>query len=317
VADHLLREFRPGDAPAIHRLHARDAVDVHSTMEPVLDPDGVRRRMEAADWAVVAVAPSGSLVGWGSSRSWTEFNGTRVHLGDGYVAPPARRQGLGRRILRESEAAAARLSAGRTGGGPVVLGGNASTEQPDRIALLERGGYRQVFTMVEMEHDGSPVRPRQMPDGITVRAATTADAAPLVALTARAWAGRSFFRLPTEDQVRDWLGRSQLALFHVATMADRVVGLVAVNRTPDRVEIESVQTDPDLQRRGLATAMLTRALSTLIEQGAGPIRLHTEGHDPAGARSLYERLGFRVVREHGRYRKPLDRPHEGQGRTSG
>ncbi|MFC7480354.1 hypothetical protein ACFQX7_10335 [Luedemannella flava] len=44
-----------------------------------------------------------------------------------------------------------------------MLGANASTVQGDRMALLERSGYRQVFTMVEMEHDGSPVQPRQMP----------------------------------------------------------------------------------------------------------------------------------------------------------
>jgi ribosomal protein S18 acetylase RimI-like enzyme len=311
VPDHVLRAPRPDDAVAIHRLHARhaeaDGVDVHSTIEPVLDPDGARRRLETADWAVVAVDAAGSVIGWGSLRSWTEDDATRVCLSDGYVAPPARRRGLGRRLLRESETVAAQLSAGHTGDGPVVLGGNASTVQPDRATLLERHGYRQVFTMVEMEHHGSPVRPRPLPDGITVRAATVADAGPLFALTARVWAGRPFFTPPTEDQFRDWLSRSQLAWFQVATTADRVVGFVAVSRTPARIEIEDVQIDPDLQRRGLATAMLTRTLSTLTRQDAEPIRLHTEGHDPAGARSLYERLGFQVVREHRRYRKPLNR----------
>jgi mycothiol synthase len=309
VADHQLRPFRPDDASAVHGLHARhavaDVVDVHSTMEPVLDPDRVRRGMEAADWAVVAVDAAGSVIGWGSLRSWTEDDGTRVYLNDGYVAPPARRRGLGRRLLRESEAVATRLSVGHTGNSLTVLGANASTVQPDRMALLERSGYRQVFTMVEMEHDGSPVRPRQLPDGITVRAATVADARPLFDLTVRAWAGRPFFTTPTEDRLRDWLSRSQLDLFQVATIADRVVGLVAVNHTSARIEIEDVHVDPDLQRRGLATAMLTRTLSTLTQQGAGPIRLHTEGRDPAGARSLYERLGFQVVREYRRYRKPL------------
>ena len=309
MTDHLLRTFRPDDASAIYDLHARhavaDVVDVRSTIEPVLDLDGVQRGMEAADWAVVAVDAAGSVIGWGSLRSWTEDDGTRVYLSDGYVAPPARRRGLGRRLLRESEAVAAQLSAGHTENSPVVLGGNASTVQRDRMTLLERSGYRLVFTMVEMEHNGSLVQPAHLLDGITLRAATVADARPLLALTARVWAGRPFFTLPSEDRLRDWLSRSQLAQFQVAAIADRVVGLVAVSRTPTRVEIEDVQVDPDLQRRGLATAMLTRTLSTLTQRGVGPIRLHTEGHDPAGARSLYERLGFQVVREYCRYRKPL------------
>jgi mycothiol synthase len=308
VLDHVLRAFRPDDASAIHRLHARhaaaDLVDVRSTIEPVLDSDGVRRGMEAADWAVVALDPVGSVVGWGSLRSWTEDDGTRVYLTDGYVAPPARRCGLGRRLLHGSEAAAAQL-AGRTGNDAAVLGGNASTVQPDRAALLKRSGYGHVFTLVEMEHDRSPVRPRRLPDSVTARAATLADARPLLALTARVWAGRPFFTLPAEDRFRDWLRRSELALFQVATINDRLVGFVAVNRTPARVEIEDVQVDPDVQRRGLATAMLARTLTMLPQQGAGPVRLHTEGHDPVGARSLYERLGFQVVREYRRYRKRL------------
>jgi mycothiol synthase len=108
-----------------------------------------------------------------------------------------------------------------------------------------------------------------------------------------------------EEQFRDWLRRSDLDWFQVATVSDRIVAFVAASCTPVRVEIEDVQVDPDFQRRGLATALLTRTLTILAGQGADAIRLHTEGHDPAGARSLYERLGFRVVREHGRYRKPL------------
>ncbi|MEU4620327.1 hypothetical protein AB0G04_10170 [Actinoplanes sp. NPDC023801] len=54
-------------------------------------------------------------------------------------------------------------------------------------------------------------------------------------------------------------------------------------------------------RHGLASALLARALVNLD----GPARLRTEGHDPAGALTLYERFGFRVVSRHHRYRKPL------------
>jgi mycothiol synthase len=309
MPDHLLRPFRPDDAPAVSRLHARhasaDVVDVSCTIEPLPDPEGVRRRMEDAEWAVVAVDLAGSVVGWGSLRSWTEDDGTRVYLTDGYVAPPARRRGLGRRLLSDAEAVAGERAAGRTRHRTVVLGGNASTVQPDRAALLERSGYRHVFSMVEMEHDRSLPQSRRLPDGVSLRAPTVADARPLRALAARVWAGRPFFELPTDDRFHDWLRRSDLSLFQVAVVGPRILGFVAASRTSAHVEIEDVQVDPDYQRRGLATAMLSRTLTALAEQGAYPVRLHTEGHDPAGARSLYERLGFRAVREYRRYRKPL------------
>jgi mycothiol synthase len=307
----MVRPFRPDDASEVHQLHARhaaaDLVDIRSTIEPVLDTHSVRRRMMAAEWAVVAVDRAGSLIGWGSLASWTEADKTRVYLTDGYVAPPARRRGLGRQLLREAEATAAQLAAARSEEGTVVLGGNASAVQRDRAALLEHAGYRQVFTMVEMEHDGSPVKPRRLPDDVVVRPAAVADARSLAALTAQVWSSRPFFTPPAEEQLRDWLRRSDLAWFQVATVGDRIVAFVAASRTPGRNEIEDVQVDPDFQRRGLATALLTRTLAMLAEQGANTTRLHTEGQDPAGARSLYERLGFRVVREHRRYRKSLNR----------
>lgn len=303
----MLRPYRPDDAPAVHELGDTDSGDVRSTLEPAWDLDGVRHAMRAADAAIVAVDPTGSLIGWGSLRSWTEEDRTRVYLTGGHVAPGARRRGLGRRLLGESETVAAQLAAGHTAGGPVVLGGNASSVQPDRAALLERSGYQHVLTMVEMEHDGSPARRRQLPHGVTVRPATVADARALFALTARAWADRPFFTSPTADQLRDWLRRSEPGLFQVAVVDERVVGFVAANRTSLRSEIEDVQVDPDFQRRGLATAMIGRTLTMLTRRGTGPVRLHTEGHDPAGARSLYQRLGFHVVREYHRYRKPISR----------
>jgi mycothiol synthase len=309
VSDHVLRPFRPHDASAIYQLHARhaaaDLVDVCSTIDPPLESDDVRRRMAAAEWAVVVTDEAGSLTGWGSVRSWREDDGTLVYLTDGYVAPPARRRGLGSRLLREGEAAAAGLPPDGGVRGVVVLGGNASTVQQDRAALLEHNGYRHVLTMVDMQHDGRPVVPVRLPNGVAVRAATVADAQSLASLAARAWAGRPYSAVPAEEQFRDWLRRSDLSLFQVATVAERVVAFVAVTRTPIRVEVEDVTVHPDFQRRGLATAMLTRTLATVARQDAAPIRLHTEEHDPAGARSLYERLGFRVVRGYRRYRKSL------------
>jgi len=131
---------------------------------------------------------------------------------------------LGSRLLQGAESAA-KHAAGRSEA-RAVLGGNASTVQRDRTALLEHNGYKLAFTMLEMEGAASTVHSRPFPPGVMVRPARSADAAQVHALAQRAWA-------------------------------------------------------------------------------SGPVRLHTEGHDPAGARSLYERLGFVTVREHHRFRRPL------------
>ena len=270
-------------------------------MERLPTESDVARSVQTADDFRVAVA-NGEAVGWGSLRSWSEDDGTRVHLTDGYVAPPFRRTGVGTRLLHEAEAVARHAP---RDGDAAVLAGNASTVQADRAALLTRNGYVAVFSMVEMEL-GTPVGSTEpLPEGLLVRDAVVDDAAALIGLSERAWAGRPYFTSPTEGQFRAWLSRSDLSLFQVATTRGRIVGLVASIAHDTHAKIDDVQVDPDWQRHGLASALLTRNLKLLAARGVRPIRLHTEGHDPAGALSLYRQLGFDVVREYHRYRKPL------------
>ncbi|BEL04679.1 hypothetical protein Q0Z83_028700 [Actinoplanes sichuanensis] len=266
-------------------------------LRPLRVGDAVGERLGSAEWSLVADAGDGTVAGWASLRSWTEDDGVHLFLTQGHVRAADRRRGLGGLLLDASEAAAARLSEQRRLGGPVMLGGNADDGQDDRAALLASRGYARIFTMIWMRRDASPVPRKDLPEGIAVRNATVDDAGDLWRLAQRAWAGRPFVSLPSRERLRDWLHRSDRSSFLVATSGERIAGFVAVHGD----EVEDVAVDPDFQRRGLASALLTRALADL----GGPARLRTEAHDPAGARTLYERLGFRVATSHHRYRKPL------------
>ncbi|WP_430785511.1 GNAT family N-acetyltransferase [Actinoplanes sp. G11-F43] len=252
---------------------------------------------EFAEWSLVAHAADGAMAGWASIRSWTEDDGVRVYLTRGEVRAEDRRRGLGGRLLDETEAAVRALTATQPATGPVMLGGNATEGDHGREALLLSRGYRRALTMVVMRREPGPVPDKPLPEGFQARTVTADDAEALRRLSERAWAGRPFTRLPSADQLRDWLRRSDLTGFEVATTGDRIAGFAAVVGD----EIDDLQVDPDFQRRGIASALLGRALTRI----GGPARLRTEGHDPAGARSLYERFGFRVTESHHRYRKPL------------
>ena len=59
------------------------------------------------------------------------------------------------------------------------------------------------------------------------------------------------------------------------------------------------------RRRGLAKALLTRALQTLHERGIQRARLHTVAENQYGSVRLYQSIGFRVIKDHVRYRKPI------------
>ena len=73
-----------------------------------------------------------------------------------------------------------------------------------------------------------------------------------------------------------------------------VVGSVGV--------VTEVSVVPAHRRRGLARALLTRALGALLARGVVTARLQVrDGNAPAVA--LYESLGFRRLRAHVRYRK--------------
>ncbi len=291
-------------------LHARNAAvdhaDPYSTLESLPTAADLVSAAQAA--IIVRVADTGEgPVDYGSLRAWTEQDGTRVFLIDGYVAPCFRGSGIGTRLLQTGESAALERATAEECVERSVLAGNGSSAHPDQIALFEDHQYQHVFSMIEMELREPKVSTHPLPDRIGIRNATVGDARALIELTERAWAGRPYtYSGPTVEQYRRWLAHSDLSLFHVATSDDRIVGFVATIHSQHRSEIDDVQVDPEFRRQGIARSLLTTNMSLLQKRRVDRVRLHTEAHDPAGARSLYEALGFRVVREYRRYRKPLD-----------
>jgi ribosomal protein S18 acetylase RimI-like enzyme len=81
------------------------------------------------------------------------------------------------------------------------------------------------------------------------------------------------------------------------------VGLVAVFAEPDapgRMHLVSMWVDPRYRRRGVARALVDRAVRWAAERRAREVILWVADHNTA-ARQLYERIGFRPTGE----RQPL------------
>lgn len=86
--------------------------------------------------------------------------------------------------------------------------------------------------------------------------------------------------------------------FRVAELAGEVVGYVVVRRESvrrSRAEIPTFAVRQDMRGRGIGTALVTQALEHLRRESVRRVRLQVSVHN-AGARRLYERLGFRVDR---------------------
>ncbi|HQC38210.1 MAG TPA: GNAT family N-acetyltransferase, partial [Thermotogota bacterium] len=59
------------------------------------------------------------------------------------------------------------------------------------------------------------------------------------------------------------------------------------------------------RRKGIARALLLRAIKTLKDRGVQDIRVYTLSTFPTKAKDLYQSVGFQLRKEFARYRKPL------------
>ena len=293
------------DAPDLARLRDQAAVveriDPHAIGQRIPRAADIVRDLDGAGTAIVARTPRSDPVGYGLVRSWDESDGTQVHLLDVWARPGLECTVIEQLLFEHLEK---RVRDDPDLAPTAVLGANARDTESARMRLLERLDYRRVFEMVEMELHDRPAS-HSLPPGITTRTVTSQDAEAIAELTARVWAGRRFFRALQAEEVRRWLADADYELFLLAEELGALVGLTAATITDRYAELDDLQVDPRWQRRGIASALLSGLLSRIAERTRLPVRLLTEGDDPAGALTLYARLGFQVVAVYGRYRKPI------------
>jgi mycothiol synthase len=279
-----------------------DRVDPHSTLERLPTAEDLRLAFRDADIGLVAQAASRGVVGYGKVSSWVEDDGTEVHLLDAWAAPGPCQTAAATELFTKLEAWVrdrVRPTA-RT-----VLGANCRSTEPGRIDLLTRLGFHWVFDMVEMQFTPGQLGSRPLPPHVVLRTVAADDASAIAALTERVWANRPFFSTSSLEEVRQELARADPELYLLAEHESHLIGLASAAIAVGCAEIDDVQVDSTWQRHGVATALVSELVSRLTGRTNQPVRLHTEGHDPAGARSRYEQLGFVVVSTHHRYRKQL------------
>ncbi len=153
-----------------------------------------------------------------------------------------------------------------------------------------------------------------MPDYVAVaheiRRIATDDVDAVVSLALRAWApvfksfqqvlGTEIYQLVYPDWLRTQADAVATACrgahVWVAVHGGKPIGFIAVvmrDDVPERGEIDMLAVDPDFQRRGTATQLITVALDFMRAQGVRLADIGTGG-DPghAAARRTYETAGF-------------------------
>lgn len=202
------------------------------------------------------------------------------------VDPDHRRRGIGRRILDE-----------------LLADGEerfwAHGDLPAAQALAAAAGLTPARTLLvlRLTFDGAPT-PERVPDGVTLRTYTPADAEALLAVNARAFAHHpeqgAMDRADLDRRMAsDWFDPAGL---FIAERDGEVVGFhwTKVEDLPGEGpsgEVYVVGIDPAAQGGGLGTALTARGLRHLHERGLRVVDLYVEG-DNAPALKVYRNLGF-------------------------
>jgi mycothiol synthase len=228
-----------------------------------------------------------------------------MHMWGG-VHPDYRGLGIGSSMLTWAERAARPMHAARFPGRPLALLGQCLAKVTGAGALFEANGYRQTRWFHSMECDLSSCVPPQadLPHGIRI-VGYTADRSQ-DALLVRNEAFRDHWD-NTETSQESWnyfmsFGAFRPAFSFLAYDGSEPVCILmgheydAYTRAMGKrdLHVALVGTRKHARKRGIASALLVRALTAAKDDGCGSASLGVDADSPTGAVGVYERIGFAV-----------------------
>ncbi len=329
------------DAPAIPGLTFRgfrghvDYPAMVAVLESSKEADGLERVDTVDDVArtyrylinsdpyqdMLFVALRGRVIGYG--RVWweREVAGQRLYAHFAHLLPAWRGRGIRRSMLRHNERRLREIASSQSPrrGAEIekcCFDVWAAETEAHWCSLLASEGYaaaRHHLDMVRPHLEEVPDLP--LPDGLEVRPVR-----PDQLLQVRDAAQDAFYdhwgqTASQAERFVEWQGAPTFRpdLWQVAWDGDQVAGVVlnyvdrAENRAYHRQRgyTENICVRRPWRRRGLARALLARSLRLLSELGLQEAALGVDAENPNSAGTLYESLGFRTVKRHTTYRKPL------------
>ncbi|HMJ10915.1 MAG TPA: GNAT family N-acetyltransferase [Polyangiaceae bacterium] len=249
----------------------------------------------ARDFRVVRV--EGRLTALLTSTLFDEGDGLIRHFRI-VVHPEHRRHGLASRLLEEVEA--------QEGSERAIRQCNSQRSWSSGNGFLESKGFGLVGRELLMRLSHEPAE-RALADGVQVRAATPQDDALWAELHGVGYAQREdYFPLSAEDLAIE-RNRPDFTLL-LAEVAGRVVGLCHGYRDQGTEGLlNSVVVRPEQRGRGIAAALVTRAIGTLRALGNTNITLNVVSTN-APATRLYTRLGFDTYDEIWTFQRRVEGP---------
>jgi GNAT superfamily N-acetyltransferase len=232
-------------------------------------------------------------------------------------------RGLERLLVAWADARRAEIGQGLASpGGPSLhLGAFTFDGEPALAGALVEAGYTVADRAYEMERsplDDIVLEP--VPEGLEVRAGRQEDIQSVWEAMVESFRDHPGEIEDSEEDYRRFLDHPRFdpASWIVAVEDGQVCGGILTDVDPQPAPnragwLEEVFVRRPWRRRGLARAMIGRALIMVRERGATRALLGVAGANPNQAMSLYESAGFRVVSSSSRWTKPFatEEPHDG------
>jgi len=298
------RMFREGDFADLTRLLNEDfEVGGHSTHTDVEDVINGYRGLDGFDESrdILIAETNERVIGQATAATWMELEGPKIGFHAGRVAPELRRRGVGTGLLGWVQGRLAELTA--DAGGDVTI--RTVGLSPATTEFLTRNDYEVT------QHEAILVRPNlddipdvPLPEGLEVRPVDEPDLRSIYEAevehfkdhwgaseeTPESWG--SFQRDPHRD----------MTMWQIAYDGDRIVGIVRPlihegeneHMGRKRGYTEDISTARDWRGKGVATALIARALEVQRDRGLEETALSVHVENPHGAYRLYESMGFRL-----------------------
>jgi mycothiol synthase len=260
---------------------------------------------------------NGAVIGFGRVWWLARSDDIRTYIHFALLLPQWRGKGIRRAMLRHHERRLREIARDHPKDIPRLFETWAADTESDWESLLVAEAYepvRYMFEMVRPNLDDIPDVP--MPEGLEVRPAKPEH-------YRKIWdaAGEAFQDHWGATEWRDeWFEMWQEKpifnpkLWQVAWDGDEVAGMVLnfiheeenseYNRK--RGYTEEISVRRPWRKRGLARALIARSFKVLKDHGMTEAALSVDAENITGALGLYESMGFRTVKRHATYRKPLD-----------
>jgi mycothiol synthase len=264
----------------------------------------------------VAIYDGGTMAGFGELRPRDAADPVHEMRSWGGIHPAYRDRGLGGRLLEWAEAAAVPLHRERFGDRPLSLSGSCVTSNAGAVALFAARGYKPARWFNGMVRDLTAELPEvSSPAGVEITGFT-----PELSPEARLMRNEAFRDHwgSTEISAEGWAHYMELSAFRpafsfLAYLDGEPAGFLISHEYDAYAEATGIKdlyisvlgTRRAARKRGVASALLLRALTAAKAAGFTSASLGVDADSLTGAVGLYERAGFVVEHTWVTQTKPL------------